>query len=370
MGKKMGRLIVDRNDWTTEPEEDHQWAFSLVDNRSSYAEAMSLSGEAKFGFSGGDASTRASLSHSFQTSELSVLLILTKRVLTQVQSLTDPRWNGQAVPLIRHPDAFIQSYGDLFIRQVHLGGLLSIVYTLTFFSMKEVTDFRANAEGKYGGSSGAVDFHKSIVQTATAQSINVRGLCRGVKDDPNMFKATKSRPDPSSPPTGVDYDTGDVDDREDPVAEQLIRYFDDFTGHVQQDGKTVPIYIDTPSIYTCNGSPQEPRIDLSDFDRTLEQAAELDDEISDRLSKAKYMKAEAWKWNPEAKPDDTSALVDNLIKSQGQLSDAADAVAHLQIKPPKLPLSESDLPRLPDAWVLHLAPSSTLPSISAQRSIS
>jgi hypothetical protein len=342
LGRPMG-LLVDpddpKNRFETEDEYEKPFSFRLVDDRSSFAEMMAADINAKFGFSGGGASFRASMSHSFRKSERSLVLILNRLVKTQKQFLRDPHWRQEAIGQIKNSEAFIQRYGDFFVKTVHLGGLVSLVYTLNFSDMEEASKFEASFDAKFGGSGGGADFQQNMLRTATATSIFVEGICSGVLKSPNIFTHEQ----------GIDKGSGKID-AHDKLADALIRYFDDFDTRVQADGVPIAVYLETDSSYTCANAPSKPRIDLSDFKHALEDAAALDNEIDDRLSKANYMNDVAHLWNL-APLEKIADMREKLGKLQRELRKAADDIAHHKPQKPQLPFSKGAIPGWPDSWV-------------------
>src|SRR5262249_16478343 len=105
-------LLVDPARFETESSFSQQFRVDLVDDRSSSGEEISLSANAKFGFCGGGASFRASMSQSFRKSQRSLVVILTKAVQTEKQFLRNPLWAREPLDLIsRDKEAFIQQYG-------------------------------------------------------------------------------------------------------------------------------------------------------------------------------------------------------------------------------------------------------------------
>jgi hypothetical protein len=156
----------------------------------------------------------------------------------------------------------------------------------------------------FGGATGGADFHQKILQTATKASIFVEGICSGVKKTPDLFYEEE----------GVDQHSRKVDVH-DKLADALMKYFDNFETHVQQDGVPVPILFETFPSYECVNAPQEPRIDLSEFDSALTDAEQLDDELDHLLSKVNYMDEFAQKWNPPAtRGRPTSTVIADLRK--------------------------------------------------------
>jgi hypothetical protein len=145
--RPMGQLIYPIDDYESQPNYHTKFHFELADDRSSFAQEIALNARAKFDFSGGGASTRASMSQSFRKSERSLFVVGTKFVLMEQQHLRDPRWRQEAIHLISHnSENFIQRYGDWYIKSVQLGGLLSIIYTLNFSDMDQASDFQGSFE--------------------------------------------------------------------------------------------------------------------------------------------------------------------------------------------------------------------------------
>jgi hypothetical protein len=79
-------LLVLPDDAETENAPDIRLGFTFIDDRSSFAQSVSWSAKAKYGFSGGGASARASMSQSYRRSLRSVDLVVTKSVHTDSSS--------------------------------------------------------------------------------------------------------------------------------------------------------------------------------------------------------------------------------------------------------------------------------------------
>jgi hypothetical protein len=133
-----------------------------------------------------------------------------------------------------------------------------------------------------------------------------------------------------------------------------MRYFDQFETRVQADGVAVPLYFETRPNYECVNAPEEPRIDLHEFDRALTDAQQLDDQLDDLSSKIKYMNDVASGWNPAtATPAVINDLSHRVSLLQRKLRRAVDDLAYHTSRNANLPFTEDDLPELPSTWVLR-----------------
>src|SRR5262249_22733866 len=149
---------------------------------------------------------------------------------------------------------------------------------------------------------------------------------------------------------GVEKRTGTISLRDEQVNE-LIQYFNDFETHVRQDGVPVSVQLGVRDIYHCRNAPARPRIDLSNFQTVLKDAATLDDKIDELLSKVNYMDKDARRWNPWVTDTEIADKQTELLAVQRTLERAADDVAKHRVENPTLPISEGDLPKLPNHWV-------------------
>jgi hypothetical protein len=331
-------LLVLPSAFESQEDGESKFGLSLVDDRSSYSREVALSAQAKFGYAGGSASLRIEMAEQYHTSARSLVVILTKSLLTSQQFLRDPEWRIEAVQTYLHnPIDFFLRYGDLFVRKVHIGGLCSILYKLDFSSIEDIPDFKANFNASYGNSSGGADLHQRIVKIATHTSISVQGICSGVRQTPALFYEAQG-PDQQSR----------VVTAQDKLADQLIAYFDGFDTRVREDGVAASIYFETDDVFECAGTPTN-KVSLADFDRSLEDAA--DDLIYERIAQLDYISNYAFRWNPSATKEVVGNLRNSLTQLSGKLDTDVFEIATLKRKSPELSFKQQDIPTLPDNWV-------------------
>src|SRR5262249_28454456 len=113
----------------------------MVDSRSSFAQEVAFSASAKFGFTGGGASARISMSSSYHKSQRSLAIILTKTSALLTQFLREPVARLEAVRLAHHRNAFLKTFGDQVVTRVTLGGAMSLVYYLKFQDIETRSEF-------------------------------------------------------------------------------------------------------------------------------------------------------------------------------------------------------------------------------------
>jgi len=331
-------LIPDSAEWES-ASSIPQLTVDLIDDRSSFAKAVSWSASAKFGYTGGSASVRASMSQKYRRSQQSIDMVLTKVAHTNKHFIRDPQWRREAIDLLKKDSkAFTTRYGDKFIKSVTLGGLLSIVYHLDFSSVEEAEDFRLDADVKYGSASGGASFHSKLLKTATRAAISLEAIASGVTNAPPVFQQT----------IGVDKATGKIDGN-DPLVTALLEYFDDFEEAVQATGG-IPVLYELDDINNAANAPTKPRIELSSRNEVLAAGADLDDVIDERMSVVTYMKNVAASWNPQVAPSDIAQLEQALAARSKTLGEAMDRVAGLTTDEVNLPFLVKDVEEIPFTW--------------------
>lgn len=333
-------LLVLPSAFETQEEQTTEFSFKLVDDRSSYSREVAFNAQAKFGYASGSASVRIEMAQQYHTSARSLVVIMNKSVHLGKQFIRDPVWRPEAVQTYsQSPINFLLRYGDRFVRSVHIGGLCSIIYTLTFSSIEDISDFKASFDATYGSSSGGADFHQRIVKTATHASILIQGICSGVSQTPELFYQAQGFDQQSRPVAAQDK-----------LADQIIDYFNGFETHVQHDGVAASLYLETDDVFECVNAPTS-RVSLADFDRSLEEAARLDDLIDERIAQLDYISTYAFRWNPTATKDRVGDLRNSLTQLSATLEKDVFGIAQLQRKSPDLSFKKQDIPSLPDNWV-------------------
>lgn len=316
----------------------------LVESRSAYARAVSWSARAKFGLGGGAAEARARSVKTFRTSQYKLVLALNKYVENKTYTLPEATFPDAAATLYNsNPGTFLQRYGDEYVKAVKTGGILTILYHLTFNTREERSQFSASGNWRSlagSGASAGASYHESVARSASNATISLESFCTGVKDAPALFGRDRHA-------SSVIFDSAD--------ARALITYFDEFEEAVFRTDAAGLLVVDTEAMFRLPGAP-ESMAGLASSMRsrvqTITRAEALDDEIDRRMSETSYFLEKAYAWNPGKPTKPATELLAKLKTLDGQLSEAVSGIAQLDTDNFVLPFSAADLPEVPEDWKL------------------
>jgi hypothetical protein len=337
-GEKKGLLVPPKdNNPEIDSEADIRFVTEFIDSRSDYAKVMSWSAKAKFGGSGAGASARASRITSYKSSMRRVDLVIGKMVKKRKHYIRDPKWRVEALKLFEEsPDAFLARYGDYFIKEIVMGGALFVKYSMLFTSTSEADEFKLSGTGSYGAADGSASFHQKITKNASKATVKMEAIAVGVDNAPPVFQSTGA---------GGEHATTELL-TSDSQAASILKYFDLFEESVTDKTATVHELILERSDQPVNAPTDTP--DLSEYNKVLGDAVQMDDEIEAALAKLAYLKDRAYKWNPHVESSDLHALEDTLERQKKLLGDAALLVANLEQT--DLPIEQHEIPKIPRNW--------------------
>ncbi len=336
-GELQGLLVVP-TDAEFEKMNDTSFYLNFVDDRSSFASTLAWSARAKLDLGTGGGSARASLSKSYHRSLHRVDLVVTRVVHKGKHFIRDTRVRKEALDLYaaKGPRAFYDRFGDQVVRSVTRGGAVFLVYQFQFDSISAARDFRMSVEAKLGNSRGGFSLHRTLLESATKSAVTVQGVCIGVDKAPPIFVAA---PTPDKKTARIDGN--------DPLAEELVRYFSEFEDNVTDDS-AAPLDFEGVDIGKLINAPGR----LTDVSRArdlLEKGLSLDDEIDARLAELMYLQEVAFEWNPHVSRDEVSGLIRELNARARELSASLRDIAQLKVD--HLPFDIEDLPSKPENWI-------------------
>ncbi len=109
------------------------------------------------------------------------------------------------------------------------------------------------------------------------------------------------------------------------------------SGHKRADA------LETDDVFECVNAPIS-RVSLADSDRSLDEAARLDDLIDERIAQLDYIATYAFRWNPAATKDRVGNLRNSLTRLSATLEKDVFDIAKLQRASPDLSFKEQDIP--------------------------
>ena len=322
----------------------------LVDSRSSFAKALSVSANANFSMGAANVTARMSLSRSFRSDRQSLTLVVNKRVTGARYFVRAPIVRKEALASLASSKAsriheFLSIFGDSVVRSVTFGALLSLIYTLEFESETEAQRFSASATvNTAGGAGGGAAVNSSIVQSASSRAVNLRVI--GARKAPPVFQ---TYPDGSAQTDSIRKKKGDKADK---ATSAILKYFDDFDKDARTDELNVPAFIDDPfDLWACdNMHGTQSLLDTTPRQRQVEDGIRLADELTDRMAQFHRMKSLAYKWNAEGSQTAAEDLLKAGEKSLLVIERATADIADFRAS--ELGFSEADLPIVPRGWYL------------------
>lgn len=319
---------------------------TLIDSRSAYARAVSWSARAKFGFVGGATAIRADHAKTFRSSQRKVILALRKYVEHKEFTLSSDHFPKEEADFFEsRPSAFLQRFGDQIIASVKTGGLLTILYNLTFESKQEASDFSASGSWQSLQAGGAANYSERVRKSASKARVHLDAYCAGAMDAPSLF----------GPQRAGDRRVGDIEFGSE-TANELVRYFDGFEEAVFKADSMSPITLTSKPLFELRGAPasmERLKRNIRDRAEVLERAEKLDDEIDRLRSEATYFLEAAHQWNPGQPREPAEQIVSRLGEFDIALARTVAAVAELETEDLKLPFSADDLPKIPTTWKVN-----------------
>jgi hypothetical protein len=255
---------------------------SVVLDRASYAKTMSMTASASYG----PAEASASLSTDYRTSRRAVAVVLFRRVPLKKFVLVVPAWHPKVLEEFEDAsarDAFKARYGDHYISEVTVGGLVSIVYRLGFADSSQASSFSASGEVKYGKGEASATYHQRIMKTAAKASIRMTAFSIGCSQTPELFSIVEE-----SRRSTKDFDPTDGG------LQTLLDFFNSFHTMINLPAA---ISMESQSIFMMRGAPTKGWYNADAVSRWIEEAKSLDEKIDKGLSAVDQMESEAIAWN-------------------------------------------------------------------------
>jgi Protein of unknown function (DUF2778) len=224
-GEKAGSRIIDHNALVSPvrmgSSVESKLGLLLTREELETALRVDVSVEGSYGF--GSAKASASLRKDFSSSQTSVYLAFTKRVLTGVYSLAQYPVLETALEDARNPSQFTLDYGNALIDTVGLGGSICYIFKFDFDSERQATHFKGSIGGSYGSFSGSISTELKEVISKAKASINLFGYTSGSLSTPDLFKNLELTEE-------GDLFSGDIGVNS---LANLLAFFDDFNKHFQ-----------------------------------------------------------------------------------------------------------------------------------------